>query len=642
MKNLQIINSKLMLKIVSINLLGTMPILFAFFFFIIPNFENNYHQNRKERTKATVDAVFNILSHYQEKVKLNELTDEEAKKTASKTISKLRYSGDEYFWIHDTNLKMIMHPIKEKLNNTDISNMKDPNGKKLFVEMNATVTTSPSSSGYVNYLWPKPGEDKPIEKVSYVTLFKPWGWVLGNGVYIDDINKAVSKLKLKLYGMLAISLLISLVVTIASSVFQANELQSMNNVISMKEQVEEALRRAEEDKRVALESMQSAEREKQNALNAVKESEEAKKVANDQKAKAEEAVKIAAIEKQRAEELAILEKKSAEELRINVDKVLAVVKAAEAGDLTREINLKSNDAIGHLANVLDSFFAKLSDDLILIEKMAKELDTKAHSLNSNSQELGKNAGETNTLSLEMNDQSQRVISNIRNLNQSTSELKKAVSEISKQASETTQFTSSAVQYVKEVEEVGKMLESNSSDISQFITIITNIARQTNLLALNATIEAARAGEAGKGFAVVASEVKELAQQSARAAEEITIKVQSIKNNSNDLSCSISKVNESMDSINAAAKIVVSATEEQFATTEKFMNLISTSVKEADSIGDGSNRVHKSAVFTNNIASESIAISKDVATSSEKINFLVKKFKLRQKEEGIFRKINNAA
>lgn len=369
------------------------------------------------------------------------------------------------------------------------------------------------------------------------------------------------------------------------------------------------------------EALKMAEKEKAEAM-------EAMKVADEQKAKAEQAMSMAAMEKQRAEEFAATEKKAAEELRMNVDKILSVVKAAEAGDLTQEINIGSQDAIGQLAGALDVFFSQLSLDLKSFERMAKELDEKAKFLDQKSHELGKNASETNSLSGSMSTQTQKVIANIRNLNHSTSELKQAVGEISKQASETNRQSANASQHVKDVEGIGRALQQNSDDISQFINIITNIARQTNLLALNATIEAARAGEAGRGFAVVANEVKELARQSAHAAEEITQKVTSIKNNSNELSQSILKVNESMESINAAARIVASATEEQFATTDQFVELIGATVKETDTIGDGSQKVTQSAVFTSNIANESVIISKDLGKSSEQINTLVKKFKLK--------------
>jgi methyl-accepting chemotaxis protein len=364
-----------------------------------------------------------------------------------------------------------------------------------------------------------------------------------------------------------------------------------------------------------------AEKEKSDAM-------EAKKLADIEKAKAEEAMVMASEEKRKAEELASNEKKSAEDLKIKVDKILIVVRAAEKGDLTQLINIESSDTIGQLSVALDSFLNHLSNDFINIDQYSKALDFQSYELNNKCNTLAKNANETNDSSLEMSEQTQKVINNIRNLNHSTGELKQAVSEISRQASETSRFSADAVKYVSEAKTIGIKLEENSNDITQFISVITAIARQTNLLALNATIEAARAGEAGKGFAVVANEVKELAKQSAHAAEEITGKVMTIKTNSQELSGSITKVNELMESINSASRVVASATEEQFATTDQFVEIIAYSTKEAELIGTGSKQVNQSAIDTSDIVKENIKISNDLSITSKNLNSVVKKFKLK--------------
>jgi methyl-accepting chemotaxis protein len=96
------------------------------------------------------------------------------------------YSGNEYFWINDMKPVMIMHPIKTELDGKDLSDMKDPDGKKLFIEFVDMVKQH--SEGYVEYLWPKPNHDKPQPKISFVKGFAPWGWVIGSGLYVDDVN----------------------------------------------------------------------------------------------------------------------------------------------------------------------------------------------------------------------------------------------------------------------------------------------------------------------------------------------------------------------------------------------------------------------------------------------------------------------
>jgi methyl-accepting chemotaxis protein len=206
-------------------------------------------------------------------------------------------------------------------------------------------------------------------------------------------------------------------------------------------------------------------------------------------------------------------------------------------------------------------------------------------------------------------------------------MKQAVTEISRQASESNRYSTDAVNFVSDVKNVSEKLKENSEDIAKFLNVINSIARQTNLLALNATIEAARAGEAGRGFAVVANEVKDLARQSGNAADEITQKVDTLKAFSNEIMDRIVKVTELMDSINNSSKVVASATEEQFATTEQFVQLISHSVNEVEQVRNGSIEVNKSATSTNEIVKDNNAISSDLDLTGKKLTKLISKFQL---------------
>jgi len=119
--------------------------------------------------------------------------EENLKKDALAEIAKLRYGKNGYFWIHDVNDRMVMHPIKPALNGKDLSVIKDKRGKYFFTDMVKVATEK--GGGIVDYYWPKPGSDKPVLKISYVKLFKPWGWIIGAGVYTDDIDKAVQKMQ---------------------------------------------------------------------------------------------------------------------------------------------------------------------------------------------------------------------------------------------------------------------------------------------------------------------------------------------------------------------------------------------------------------------------------------------------------------
>jgi methyl-accepting chemotaxis protein len=115
------------------------------------------------------------------------------KQEALKTIAQMRFGESGYFWINDTFPKMIMHPVKPSLDGKDLSNAKDPNGVFLFNEM--VKIAKDKGEGTVNYSWSKPDSDKPVPKMSYVMLFKEWGWIVGTGEYIDNIEANIQQIR---------------------------------------------------------------------------------------------------------------------------------------------------------------------------------------------------------------------------------------------------------------------------------------------------------------------------------------------------------------------------------------------------------------------------------------------------------------
>lgn len=147
-------------------------------------------KERETSVKQAVETAYGTLAYYQGRVEKNEMSLEEAQKSAMDAVRTMRYGDDvEYFWINDMALKMVMHPIKPALDKTDLSDNKDPTGKPLFVNMVDIVKKQ--GAGFEFYMWPKPGNEAPVQKVSYVKGFVPWGWVIGSGVYIDTVDAAV-------------------------------------------------------------------------------------------------------------------------------------------------------------------------------------------------------------------------------------------------------------------------------------------------------------------------------------------------------------------------------------------------------------------------------------------------------------------
>jgi methyl-accepting chemotaxis protein len=164
---------------------------------------------RKVAIRQSVEIAASIVDWAYKQETSGQLTRAQAQAMATKAVNDARYSGKEYFWINDMDVRLVTHPFKPELNGKDVSTVKDPDGNAVFVQFVEAVKKD--GSGYLSYLWPKPGEDKPVEKVSFVTGFQPWGWVIGSGLYMDDLRTAFTTSMTRL----AVEILVALLLTAA-------------------------------------------------------------------------------------------------------------------------------------------------------------------------------------------------------------------------------------------------------------------------------------------------------------------------------------------------------------------------------------------------------------------------------------------
>lgn len=143
---------------------------------------------RTEATRQHVEVAYGVLLWAQRKEAAGQVSKVEAQKLALDALVGLRYDQREYFWVNDMQPRVLMHPIKPDLNGKDVGELKDPNGLALFRAFVDQVRQH--GKGFVSYQWPKPGSERPVDKVSYVMGFEPWGWIIGSGVYTGDIRDA--------------------------------------------------------------------------------------------------------------------------------------------------------------------------------------------------------------------------------------------------------------------------------------------------------------------------------------------------------------------------------------------------------------------------------------------------------------------
>jgi methyl-accepting chemotaxis protein len=167
---------------------------------LLSNEKEQLMLDRKAQVRSLVEAGHSIITRYEKLADEGKMDKAQAQKFAMDTLRGMRYENIEYFWINDMQPRMIMHPIKPQLDGQDLSKIKDKNDTPLFIEFVKTVKAN--GAGFVNYLWPKPGQDEPVEKISYVKGTDSWGWIVGTGLYIDDVDEIFNRnaLKFLLWG----------------------------------------------------------------------------------------------------------------------------------------------------------------------------------------------------------------------------------------------------------------------------------------------------------------------------------------------------------------------------------------------------------------------------------------------------------
>ena len=310
----------------------------------------------------------------------------------------------------------------------------------------------------------------------------------------------------------------------------------------------------------------------------------------------------------------------------SLSKVKNVCDGLAAGDLTRITGLTSRDEPGMMGRSLDEALVRLRQTVSTIDGSATSLAGASEQMSSTAQQIAASAEETTVQAQSVSAAAEQISRSVSTVSAGSEEMGASIREISLNASEAAQVASDAVAITAATAVTMNKLGTSSAEIGNVVKVITAIAEQTNLLALNATIEAARAGELGKGFAVVASEVKDLAQETARATEDISRRVEAIQADTGGAVTAIDEISRVIARISDFQTTIASAVEEQTATTAEMNRSVTEAATGTSEIAQNITGVAEAARLTAEGVSQTQQATAELARMSTDLSALVSNFR----------------
>ncbi|MFH2061168.1 MAG: methyl-accepting chemotaxis protein [Pseudomonadota bacterium] len=472
---------------------------------------------------------------------------------AKASIKQMRYDdGTGYFWINDTSTpfpKMVMHPIIPSL---DGNVMDDPKyncamgtKKSLFLAFLDVCKTN--GEGYVDYVWPKPTADGLTEdqpKLSYVRIYRPLGWIIGTGVYVNTIDDAVaakmnsvkSQIKLTLYQIIAIAIVALFITLIIIWATSSKLLNPLADCVRFAEEIGAGNLKAQ--------------------IN----------YTND-------------------DEIGVMTRSMEQmggKLKLLIQNFLDNAESISgSSSRLKDISLNltgSSQEMKKLSRRATEATGNTSDNIRNIASSVEETSSQVDSV----------ASATSLVSKDMKDIGEKigdVSSSINSVASAIEEMYASLNEVAKNSNRGAKVTEDAAHQASTTSDIVDNLGNAAKEIGEVVDMIKGIAAKTNLLALNAAIEAAGAGEFGKGFAVVANEVKELAKQTAGATENIRKKITGMQENTASAVSVIAIIVKVINEINTIMGTIAMSVEEQTATTNEISQNINLTANTAEALSE---------------------------------------------------------
>jgi len=538
--------------VVAVSMLGTLVVAGL----ALKQARGDLMEGRETKTRHIVEIGRSLVAHYQAEEQAGRMDRAQAQAAALAAVAALRYEQSEYLWVHrKTGTIMLAHP-NAKLIGTSVDAMQDNGGGYLFRRMNALVDSQ--GAGFVPYDWPKPGQSRAVPKLSYVAGFAPWDWVIGTGIYVDDVESTfASRAWLFGLGVLVVVGIVGLIATL----------------------IGRTITRPLGDVTAAI-----------------------KRLTND-----EHGFDIA--HTGRVDEVGDL----ARGLVIFRDHVEAADRANAQRLSQQEADMRRQAEIARLTAAFDADAAGV----------IKAVASAATQMQAASQNMSAIADQTSQQSSMVASAAGSAAISVQTVAAATEELSATEAEIARQVDTSSRVAGNAVDMARHSSTIVGSLNDSTRRIGEVVSLITDIASQTNLLALNATIEAARAGEAGKGFAVVAGEVKNLANQTTKATEEIAEQISAVQ----------TSAREAAGDIGHASTEVAAAVEQQTAATHEIARSIEAAASDTHQVSSNIAQVSIAATTAGHTAREVLDAASELSAQAESLRSHVETFLLGVRQAG---------
>ncbi len=515
-------------------------------------------EEKKANVRQVVDMTRSIFSHYDQLAKSGEITLDEAQNRATEFIQNARYADNNYVFVLGLDTKVILHPIQPKLNGQNGKQVIDVNGVPILDEM--VKAARHPEGGFLNYEWNKPGHDGVFPKLAYAETFKPWGWVITTGVYIDDVDDIFWQTAI---NDIAVAIAMLIVIGMAGLAIDRSTTRPLRMITE--------------------------------ALNKL----------------AQGDTSVTTNETDRRDEIGALAR-SLEVFRANREQA---EKLEQEQKDTHKIQIARAEKIEKL---IKSFEIEVEGNLSTVHSALEQLRTTATGMASQSDETTGRAANVAVAT-------EQAAANVDTVAAAAEQLAASIDEITSQVSRSSDIAQSGANEADDASTIFAELGTASDKIGQVVELIQSIAEQTNLLALNATIEAARAGDAGKGFAVVAAEVKNLANQTTRATEDIAGQIGGIQESTQNALGAIRHLSGRMKELNEVSASIAAAVREQDAATGEIARNVAEAATGTKDVAQNVVGLRKAAEEEREASGQVLAASGSLNSKSQNLMEQIKQF-----------------